>query len=125
MPPGADRVARLGDTIDAMRCLLPAALLLALPAASSLHDEIPFDKHAIDLGAAETCAVADLNGDGRLDLISGENWFEAPHWAKHRFRVLHFERNYIDAFSDLVLDVNGDGRPDIITATWFSRKLSW
>lgn len=102
-------------------------LFLALPACwpAGLHDEIPFVKHAIDLGAAETCAVADINGDGRLDIVSGENWFEAPGWTRRPFRELHFERNYIDAFSDLVLDVNGDGRPDIITATWFARKLSW
>lgn len=118
-------VANQKSTIERMRRLLLAGLLLSLPAASNLHDEIPFDKHTIDLGAAETCAVADINGDGRPDIVSGENWFEAPHWRKHRFRVLHFERNYIDAFSDLILDVNGDGRPDIITATWFSRKLSW
>jgi hypothetical protein len=108
-----------------MRFLFLAFCCAGVLFAAGLHDEIPFAKHAIDLGAAETCAVADLNGDGRLDIVSGENWFEAPRWTKRPFRELYFERNYIDAFSDLVLDVNGDGRPDIVTATWFSRKLSW
>ena len=32
----------------------------------------------IDNGASETAAVADVNKDGRLDIISGENWYEAP-----------------------------------------------
>src|SRR5207245_1802217 len=38
--------------------------------------EINFRKHTIDLGPSETCAVADLNQDGKLDIISGENWYE-------------------------------------------------
>ncbi len=99
-------------------------VLLALPAAP-LHDEIPFQKHAIDLGAAETCAVADFNGDGRLDIASGDHWFEGPGWARHRFRELGFANNYIDAFSDLAIDVNGDGAVDLVTATWFARKIVW
>ena len=31
----------------------------------------------IDAGASETAAVADVNRDGRLDIISGEHWYEA------------------------------------------------
>jgi hypothetical protein len=88
-------------------------------------DEIPFARHTLDLGANETCAVADINNDGRLDIVSGENWYEGPKWRKHKFRTLHFANNYVDAFSDLPLDVNGDGFPDIVTASWFSRRLFW
>jgi hypothetical protein len=92
--------------------------------------DIPFEKYTLDLGANETCAIADLNGDKRPDIVSGENWFENPGtvggtWKRHRFRDLNFSNNYVDAFSDLILDVNADGRPDIVTATWFGRKISW
>ena len=48
--------------------------------------DIPFEKHTIDLGANEACAWADMNGDGKLDIVSGENWYEAPKWIKHKFR---------------------------------------
>lgn len=100
--------------------------LFVLPlSAAGLHDEIPFLKRTIHPGAAESCAAADLNGDGRLDVIAGENWLEGPAWTPHRFRELHYERNYIDDFSALVLDVNEDGRPDVISATWFSKELAW
>ena len=88
-------------------------------------EEIPFEKHTLDLGSNEACAFADINGDGRLDIVSGENWYEAPKWIKHKFRELSFTNNYIDDFSDLPIDVNGDGQIDIVTATWFSRKLVW
>ncbi len=104
-------------------------LLLLAPAlvssAAEFHDAIRFLRHEIYPGAAETCAVADVNGDGRLDIVSGENWFEGPSWTAHRFRRLGYERFYVDDFSDLLLDVNGDGRTDVITATWFARELAW
>jgi hypothetical protein len=87
--------------------------------------EIPFEKHTLDLGANETCAMADVNGDGRVDIISGENWYEAPQWTKHRFRDLNFTSNYVDNFSDLPVDVNADGRVDVISVAWFSRRIAW
>ena len=78
--------------------------------ASGRPVDIAFEKLTLDLGANETCAFADINGDGRLDIVSGENWFEAPKWTRHHFRDLPFTNNYIDDFSDLPLDVNGDGK---------------
>jgi hypothetical protein len=88
-------------------------------------DEIPFRKHTIDIGRSESCAVADLNRDGKLDIISGENWFQGPNWTRHKFRELPFWQNYIDNFSDHVLDVNGDGFPDVISVAWNARRIAW
>jgi hypothetical protein len=97
--------------------------LLSVPPARS--PDIPFRMHSVDPGASETAAVADINRDGRLDIVSGESWYEAPRWTKHTFRELGFSNNYIDAFSDLAVDVDGDAFPDIVTVTWFARKISW
>src|SRR5712691_7951115 len=83
--------------------------------------EVPFEKTMIDGGASETAAFADINGDGKLDIVSGEYWYEASKWTPHRFRELEFHDGYIDDFSDLPLDVNGDGRVDIISCTWMAK----
>jgi hypothetical protein len=87
--------------------------------------DIPFSKEQIDRGASETAAVADVNGDGKLDIISGENWYEAPQWKPHHFRELSYTSGYIDNFSDLPIDVDNDGRIDIVSCSWFRRSLRW
>lgn len=87
--------------------------------------EIPLEKHTVDLGASETCAFADINGDQRLDIVSGECWYESPKWIAHHFRELPYQDNYIDNFSDLPVDVDGDGNTDVVSCSWFSRALTW
>lgn len=103
---------------------LTASLAASLVSAASRTPDIPFEKITLDLGANESCAFADINKDGKLDIVSGENWYEAPSWKKHHFRDLPFTNNYIDAFSDLPMDVNGDGYPDIVTVSWFSKAIN-
>lgn len=93
--------------------------------AASRPEDIPFAKHAIDLGASETAVFTDVNGDGKLDILSGEYWYEAPQWTKHKFRELNYTDNYVDNFSDLPLDVNGDGRIDVVSCSWFGKHLRW
>src|SRR5262245_52436477 len=87
--------------------------------------DVPFQARAIDGGASETAAVADVNRDTRLDVISGEFWYEAPSWTPHRFREIEFASQYIDNFSDLPVDVDGDGYPDVVSVSWFAKRLAW
>ncbi len=87
--------------------------------------EIEFQKHTIDLGSSETALICDVDQDGKLDIVSGENWYQAPSWKKHRFRDILYTNNYIDDLSTLALDVDGDGKVDLITSGWFSKRLAW
>ena len=103
--------------------LLVAPFLFAI--AESRPPDIPFRIEMIDPGASEPAAVADINHDGKLDIISSEYWYEAPTWKKHQFRQINWTSNYEDNFVDLPLDVNGDGYPDIISVTYFTHKISW
>lgn len=108
------------------RCAFAAALAaFGIVLTAPRPEPIPFTKHLIDPGAAETAAWADMNGDGKLDIVCGESWYEAPNWTRHKFRELDYANGYIDAFSDLPIDVDGDGAVDIVTASWFGKKIAW
>jgi hypothetical protein len=64
--------------------------------------------------------VGDINGDGRIDLVLNEGWWEQPAkgapagtlWKKHPF-VFSKDRGGAQM---IVIDVNGDGRNDVVTA---------
>lgn len=111
-----------------MRRLLTGLLLITSLGANDVltrPPDVEFQKHTLDLGSSESAAVCDINGDGKLDIVSGENWYEAPHWKKHRFRNIDFTNNYVDDLSSVSLDVDGDGRIDLVTVGWFSKKIAW
>jgi hypothetical protein len=93
--------------------------------AASRPADILFDVHMIDPGYSETAAVADLNNDGKPDIISSESWYEAPNWVKHPLREINYSQNYIDNFSDLPVDVDGDGWIDIVQFSYFAHNIVW
>ncbi len=101
---------------------LAASLLLI---SASRPADVPFRAHMIDAGYSEVAAVMDVNGDGRLDVVAAEHWYEAPTWKSHKFRDVEFSNGYVDAFSNLPLDVDEDGYTDLITSSWFGKNISW
>ncbi|MCL4201054.1 MAG: alpha/beta fold hydrolase [Pirellulaceae bacterium] len=97
------------------------AVAAAVPAA-----DIAFRRQAINPESEfSACAALDVNGDGRLDIVSGEFWYEAPHWTRHRLREVQLIGNRYDDYSNLPLDVTGDGRTDLVSVNYRSQSLYW
>jgi hypothetical protein len=97
-----------------------------------------FTQHLIDASFSESHAlvVADINGDGLPDLVTGKRWYaHGPNgdpgaqqpavlvWYECRRQngQVSFIPHLIDADSGVgtqfvVVDMNGDGRPDVVTS---------
>jgi VCBS repeat protein len=99
--------------------------VLFISATQSRPPDIPFRIQMIDAGVSETAAFADVNNDGRLDIVSGEFWYQAPAWTKHRIREINFNGQYIDDFTDLPIDVDADGFVDVVQFGYFSNNIVW
>lgn len=76
---------------------------------------------------SEGVAVADVNRDGRPDILAGNLWYEAPDWKPREiapaqaFDPLH----YSNSFLNFTMDVNGDGWPDQIVIGFPGEKAVW
>ena len=106
------------------RSLIPVLVIAALGGVAAQTD-MRFAMAQVDGGSAESAAVADLNNDGKLDIVSAESWYEAPAWTKRPIRAIPVSSGYVDDFSDLPLDVDGDGFTDVIQIGYFAHRIVW
>ena len=104
---------------------LMLSLIVPLLDGAAQQGDMRFRVVQIDGGAAESTTIADINKDGKLDVVSAESWYEGPRWIKHPIRSIPVSSGYIDSFSDLPLDVDGDGFTDVIQIGYFARRIVW
>ncbi|HEX7757128.1 MAG TPA: VCBS repeat-containing protein [Niabella sp.] len=89
---------------------------------------ITFRKHVLTNDfVSEGVAVADVNNDGRPDVLAGAFWWEAPAWTQHSllppktFAV----KSYSNSFLNYTLDVNQDGWVDYIIIDYPGKAAHW
>src|SRR5215471_1581138 len=75
--------------------LLPLPFVVAVsPGDDSSSAAITWKKTVVDkVFRSEGVAVADVNHDGKMDILVGDVWFEAPNWKMHEIRKVG---NYSD-----------------------------
>ncbi len=74
----------------------------------------------------ESAGVFDVNGDGILDIVSGEFWYEGPSFANRHFigKAARYGE-YYDEFSTIPMDINGTGRLSVVTGGWWGNTIRW
>jgi hypothetical protein len=92
-------------------------------------NKVKFSKfHLWDEFYSEGVHVADINKDGRTDIVAGARWFEAPDWKVHdiwKHKKFDYTKGYSDSFLNFVMDVNEDGWIDLISFDFPGREVYW
>lgn len=100
----------------------------ALSPSTASAGDLKFQMHTINAKSTyEALSVIDVNRDGKLDIVCGGFWYEAPTWKQHFVREVEKLGNPpdFDGYSHLEMDVNRDGHTDLVNANWRSRSLYW
>jgi len=109
---------KFGRLILAIACICFATnIVFSCRSTKATKDNAPFFRMTFDDAIARNdlghVAVADINKDGKIDIIAGGVWYQNPGWEPHAFYVADTKK-YIDNTLSEVYDIDGDGYLDIL-----------
>lgn len=105
------------------------ALLIAVvlvPADQSVaQGPVKFKVQRLTVDANEGIDVADVDKDGKIDVIAGRNWYRAPDFVPHPLRSIEDWNGYVTSNGDFAFDVNGDGWVDLVAGSFLATEIYW
>lgn len=111
--------------------LFSVLLSLAHPASEifAQTSSTGFKKHVISNDfISEGVAVGDVNNDGKIDILAGPCWFEAPGWKRHDIdtvKVYDVRTAYSRSFLNHAMDIDQDGWVDLIVVDFPGLSADW
>lgn len=107
------------------RSQLAALVVLFSPLVATAAD-VKWKKHDINPKSIfEAAGALDVDNDGKIDIVSGDTWYQAPDWKPFPVRKVEQIGTYTNDFANIPLDVNGDGNTDFVTCSYFGKNVGW
>ena len=101
-----------------------ASLCILTPDAWAQHP-LTFEVRLLTVDSNEGCDIADIDGDGKLDVVAGRDWYHNGDWTPRPVRLLEDRAGYVRSNGEWAYDVNGDGRPDVISMDFVDGGVYW
>jgi hypothetical protein len=108
-----------------MRAGILLVSLLGYTDALFARHPVPFEVKLLAVDANEGCDVADVDRDGKLDVIAGRNWYRHGEWVPRPVRIIEDWSEYVESNGDFAWDVNQDGWVDVIAGSFLPTKVYW
>ena len=108
---------------------IAGSLILLSQQATCSSQDITWKRLAIDpVFRSEGVAAADVNRDGKMDVLAGDVWYAAPDWTMHPIRKVgeyHGDKGYSQSFANWAHDLDGDGWDDFIVIGFPGEPFHW
>ena len=105
---------------------MSASTVVALILASPPHVHPGYEHRVVSADSDfEACGVGDFDGDGELDIVSGDTWYRGPDWDPRPIGLIRSIGGYRVDFADIPMDVDRDGHLDVVSCSWHDRGLFW
>ena len=105
--------------------LFAALNLLPVLSVNSQETGIKFKPQLLTVDANEGIDVADIDGDGKPDVVAGRNWFPAPEFAPRPLRLIEDWNGYVQSNGDFCMDVDKDGLIDVVAGSFLPTEVKW
>lgn len=111
----------------AFHAILPVivVLLLFLPENLVWAQDLEFEVQCLAVDANEGIASADVDSDGKPDLVAGRFWYPNGTWEPRPLRLIEDWNGYVESNGDYVMDVNQDGFPDVVAGSFLPTEIYW
>jgi hypothetical protein len=117
--------SRFLPTLFSLACMALPAAAHAVPAQTISWKKTLID----DKFRSEGAAVADVNRDGKMDVLVGDFWYQAPTWQRHEIRPPgdfgDGSKSWSKAFACFTDDFNRDGWADLLVIGFPGEAAKW